>query len=54
MTKQQWLLVAALVLIGVLIAIDMEWLDVKGNTHLPTWLGLSLAAYYGSLLVRDR
>lgn len=48
------LLIAALIFAGVLILLDLGWIDVEGNAHLPTWLGLSLAAFYGHLLAPDR
>lgn len=48
------LLIAALVFIAIFVAIDMTWITVKGNQHLPTWLGFSLAAFYGHLLAPNR
>lgn len=52
MTKQQWLLVVALIFALALASLDAGWpWDVDGDRHLPTWLGLSLGAYFASLLV---
>lgn len=54
MTPRQWFLLVALVCASALVVLDLNWFGVDGDRHLPTWLGLSLAAYYVSLLVRDR
>ena len=48
------LLIAALVFALIFVAVDMTWIEIDGNQHLPTWLGLSLMAYYGHLLAPDR
>lgn len=50
MTLKLALLIAALLFALILVFIDFEWVTVDGNTHLPGWLGLSLACYFGSLL----
>jgi len=46
------LLIAALIFALALVAIDFRWIEPDGDTHLPAWLGLSLACFYGHLLVR--
>lgn len=48
------LLICALIFALILIVVDLGWIDVEGNAHLFTWLGLSLAAYFGHLLAPNR
>lgn len=45
MTLRLALLIAAIFCALVMTAIDLSWIDVEGDTHLPAWLGLSLAFY---------
>lgn len=48
------LLIAALIFAGILVLLNIGWIDVEGDQRLPTWLGLSLMAFYGHLLAPDR
>ena len=50
MTVRQALLIAALFCAVAIVVIDLGWVNPDAP-HLPAWLGLSLASYYGSLLV---
>ena len=54
MTLRLTLLLLALGFALVLAAIDFRVWEPDGNQHLPGLLGLSLASYFGSLLVRER
>lgn len=51
MTFRQALIVAAVFCAVAVVAIDLSWVDVDGNQHLPAWVGLSLATFFGSHLV---
>ncbi len=45
MNYRLWLLIAALFCAAMLVAIDLQWIDVAGDTHLPAWLGMALFFY---------
>lgn len=44
MTYRLWLLIAALFCAGMVVAIDLRWLE-PDNPHIAAWVGMSLFFY---------